>query len=144
MSEQEPAFVYIFGNHEWNCYKIGRSKTPGERRAKYAQWLPFSVELVHSILCDDPKTAEAKIHVHLQPKRLRGEWFRIDASRLDALGEVVSFENGTWYDVHNQPIRLLSPGEADWEEFLHPQQDRAQANTLVDSRVPYTVEDPSY
>ena len=136
---ESPGAVYIFGNHDLGFYKIGSSKQPNYRMRTYQAYVPFELTMFHFILCDDSKEAEKRIHGHLQPKRIRGEWFEIHRDKFAALTGILTFEHGTFFDRDGQAIDVFTPKEADLDSFLYPDRVEQRHRTLVDSRAEYVM-----
>jgi len=75
-------FVYLFSERPGH-YKIGISDDP-ERRLYELTKGPYKPELVHKFQTDDPSGVEAYWHKRFSGKLMRGEWFRLDASDVNA------------------------------------------------------------
>jgi hypothetical protein len=72
-------FVYIMEDLRNGTFKIGRSQTPEKRERTLQSEVP-EIILRFSIPAD--QTHEQKLHEHFAAKRLRGEWFALDANDL--------------------------------------------------------------
>jgi hypothetical protein len=75
-------FVYLFKCN--GLYKIGRSEDPKKRMQKMASAImPFEIQKIHVIACDDAAAAERLLHRTFASKRKDGEWF--DLSDFDVV-----------------------------------------------------------
>lgn len=88
LSDQEPrsadpgtgyGFVYLVRGHPGE-YKIGRTNFVDRRVSELGATSPIEPTLVHEIKTDDPVGVGAYWHVRFADKRLRGEWFRLNAA----------------------------------------------------------------
>ncbi|HEV8675027.1 MAG TPA: GIY-YIG nuclease family protein [Methylomirabilota bacterium] len=84
---KEPAippsgFVYLLRSGRY--YKVGRTNAAGRREYELAIQLPEPAKLVHRIATDDPEGIEGYWHQRFAAKRMRGEWFKFDASDIAA------------------------------------------------------------
>lgn len=71
-------YIYILKDTEISgYYKIGKTTQPHERMKAFGVLLPFAVELIHVIQCDNANRVEAHLHQHYASKRQRGEWFNL-------------------------------------------------------------------
>lgn len=75
---------YVYMQRHENDYKIGHTKSLNKRGRQIQIELPREIELVHSILTDDPLGIEAYWHRRFEAKRTRGEWFRLSNSDISA------------------------------------------------------------
>lgn len=76
-------FVYLAKGHRGE-YKIGRTNLVDRRVSELGATLPIELELVHEIKTDDPGGVEAYWHRRFDSQRLKGEWFRLNASDVKA------------------------------------------------------------
>lgn len=77
-------YVYILKDVEVSdTYKIGKTRRPYERMRSFAVNLPFAVELIHVIACDNADQTEHQLHRRFAEKRRRGEWFALEASDVE-------------------------------------------------------------
>lgn len=75
-------FVYLLRSGRY--YKVGRTNATGRREYELAIQLPEPAKLVHRISTDDPEGIETYWHQRFAAKRMRGEWFKLDASDIAA------------------------------------------------------------
>jgi hypothetical protein len=68
--------VYLFKSGRY--FKIGKTIDTVRRGSEIRIQLPERVELIHSIMTDDPSGIEAYWHKRFDPKRLNGEWFDLN------------------------------------------------------------------
>jgi len=89
--------VYIFGSNEHKFFKIGYGNTPFQRMSDYkSSKLPFSIEMLHVIPCDNKVKAEAELHRLFHDKRTNGEWFRLDENDIEKILGLKKYVNGKW------------------------------------------------
>jgi hypothetical protein len=106
-------FVYLIrgaGKH-----KIGRSKDPTARLEQIATG-PHRLELLHQIATDDTAKLEAYFHRAFAHRRVRGEWFKLDAAELVAFMSVAAYHDeadlpATIRELHDAAIRAAETGE---------------------------------
>lgn len=75
-------FVYLLQSPTGH-FKIGRTKDPENRRATFGVKLPFPVEFIHLIACDDMHEMERGLHRRFAHRRLDGEWFALTTEDID-------------------------------------------------------------
>ena len=75
---------HVYMQRHGSDYKIGRTASVNKRGRQIQLELPQEVELVHSILTDDPAGIEAYWHKRFAHKRTRGEWFKLTKSDIAA------------------------------------------------------------
>lgn len=74
-----------------NHYKIGCATNPRNRAKTFGIQLPFEVEFLALIYTEDMYSLEGSLHEKFANKRVKGEWFALDAADVDyiqALEEV--------------------------------------------------------
>ncbi len=71
------ALGHVYMQRHGSDYKIGFTKSLNKRGRQIQIELPQEIELVHSILTDDPAGVEAYWHKRFATKRTRGEWFKL-------------------------------------------------------------------
>lgn len=76
-------FVYLVQAHRGE-FKIGRTNLVDRRLSELGVMAAVEHELVHEIKTDDPAGVEAYWHRRFEVKRMRGEWFRLDAADVRA------------------------------------------------------------
>lgn len=76
-------YVYILGAPDY--YKIGRAKDVDARARQLAIQLPWAVDIVHAIPCEDYATAERALHRRFADRRANGEWFLLGAGDVEYL-----------------------------------------------------------
>ncbi len=75
---------YVYMQRHGSDYKIGFTNSLNRRGRQIQIELPQEIELVHSILTDDPAGVEACWHKRFAAKRTRGEWFRLTKADVAA------------------------------------------------------------
>ncbi|MCO6186301.1 GIY-YIG nuclease family protein [Rhizobium sp. L1K21] len=75
---------YVYLQKHGSDYKIGYTTSLNKRGRQVQIELPQEIELVHSILTDDPQGVEFYWHKRFADKRTRGEWFRLTKSEIAA------------------------------------------------------------
>lgn len=58
-------------------YKIGHTKNLNQRIRHFTVTMPFDVELIHTIPCDDARDAEQRLHKLHKKEHVSGEWFQL-------------------------------------------------------------------
>ena len=69
-------YLYLIGGG--GHHKIGISGDVARRAREIQRWVPFRVEIVHSISLQNPRIAERILHECFAIKRTYGEWFALD------------------------------------------------------------------
>jgi hypothetical protein len=64
-------------------YKIGRTSDPQNRMKTFTVKLPFEVEYVCIIACEDMHQLEWDLHQKYHDKRVNGEWFQLDPDDVE-------------------------------------------------------------
>lgn len=75
---------YVYLQRHGSDFKIGFTKSLNRRGRQIQIELPQEVELLHSILTDDPAGVEAYWHKRFAAKRTRGEWFQLTRADVAA------------------------------------------------------------
>lgn len=78
------ALGYVYMQRHGTDYKIGYTTSLNKRGRQIQIELPQEIELVHSILTDDPVGVEAYWHKRFAVKRTRGEWFKLTKADIVA------------------------------------------------------------
>lgn len=76
-------FVYLVQAHRGE-FKIGRTNLVDRRLSELGVTSAVEQQLVHEIKTDDPAGVEAYWHRRFEAKRMRGEWFKLDAADVRA------------------------------------------------------------
>jgi Meiotically Up-regulated Gene 113 (MUG113) protein len=76
-------FVYLVKGHPGE-YKIGRTNLVDRRLSELGATASIEQTLIHEIKTDDPAGIEAYWHKRFQGKRMRGEWFKLNADDVKA------------------------------------------------------------
>ena len=74
--------VYVLKAAGHRQYKIGKTRQYAQRMSAFGIQLPFAVSPVHTIETDDITWLERLLHKRFKGKRMRGEWFRLEAADL--------------------------------------------------------------
>jgi hypothetical protein len=104
-----PVSGYVYALlSEGNGVKIGCATDVTKRFGSIAGFLPFEIELFHTIATDDMYAMERSIHRYYEMagKRINGEWFRLDAYDLQALKQVSASDAAT---IFEDASRVLAP-----------------------------------
>ncbi len=80
----DSALGYVYMQRHGADYKIGFTTSLNRRGRQIQIELPQEIELVHSILTDDPAGVEAYWHKRFNAKRTRGEWFKLAKTDVTA------------------------------------------------------------
>jgi len=78
------AIGYVYMQRHGADYKIGFTTSLNKRGRQIQIELPQELELIHSILTDDPAGAESYWHKRFAAKRTRGEWFKLTKADVAA------------------------------------------------------------
>lgn len=82
--EAGKALGHVYMQRHGQDYKIGFTNSLNKRGRQIQIELPQEIELVHSILTDDPPGVEAYWHRRFAEKRTRGEWFKLTKTDVAA------------------------------------------------------------
>jgi hypothetical protein len=77
-------FVYLIKSSE-GYYKIGKSKKPEDRMRLFGIKLPFRVDPVHLIHCQDMHAVETELHERYAHARADGEWFTLTDEEVEEI-----------------------------------------------------------
>lgn len=66
-------------------YKVGLARQPDVRAAAHQTSLPFEARIGIAYFVPNMRAEERALHVMFASKRIRGEWFGLDDSDLDAM-----------------------------------------------------------
>lgn len=80
----DTALGHVYMQRHGSDYKIGFTNSLNKRGRQIQIELPQEIELVHSILTDDPAGVEAYWHKRFGAKRTRGEWFKLTKADVAA------------------------------------------------------------
>lgn len=88
-------YVYCYQFGSGDCYKIGKTKHPPEKRKRgIATGSPVDIKPYRTVETDDASTLETYVHHLLRAKRGRGEFFSVSRRELDdAVDQAVVFVN---------------------------------------------------
>lgn len=86
-------YVYVIES-ELGIYKIGRTKNVDARMTQLKS-LPFKIELVHTIACEDDQQFEQELHDRFKDKRKTGEWFNLTKDDIEQLRAIKYVEADT-------------------------------------------------
>jgi hypothetical protein len=92
-------------------YKIGVTNRLVEQRLKELKtMLPFDLELVFSVPCDQPYQLERWLHSRFGDKRQNGEWFKLEVDDLAIVKALIDqrLANGQWPGLSKQ-LELKQP-----------------------------------
>jgi hypothetical protein len=78
------ALGHVYMQRHGTDYKIGFTKSLNKRGRQIQIELPQEIELVHSILTDDPAGVEGYWHRRFADRRTRGEWFKLTKADVAA------------------------------------------------------------
>lgn len=80
-ADEKPSygFVYLIKGHPGE-YKIGRTNLVDRRVSELGATASIDQQLIHEIKTDDPSGIELYWHKRFAAKRMKGEWFRLNAA----------------------------------------------------------------
>lgn len=98
LSASRAGYVYLLGNAELGYYKIGKARIIDRRVSRISPLLPFPIQLIHSIACEDAHFIETLWHDHFADVRTYGEWFKLtleDVEDFKHVGESIARQKET-------------------------------------------------
>jgi hypothetical protein len=84
VDDAKSGYVYLIQHGNRKEFKIGRTYNLVRREGEIRLELPEEVKPIHTIETDDPSGIEAYWHNRFKDKRLRNEWFQLNASDVKA------------------------------------------------------------
>lgn len=88
---QRGHYVYVIRDIDvTGFYKIGRTNDPYVRLSAFEVKLPFQIEIVTVLSCNNAMLMEKQLHDRYALKRVRGEWFQLsdeDVQSIKQLGQ---------------------------------------------------------
>lgn len=82
-------YVYLLQSPT-KYWKIGKTNNPDDRRKTFEVKMPFEVEYAHLIPCYDMHKLEGELHSIFAAKRVKGEWFGLDAIDINWIKAIES------------------------------------------------------
>lgn len=79
-------FVYALRSGPF--VKIGRARRADKRIKTLKIQLPFPVEVVNVVPCNDPQIAEKTLHNFFSQWRANGEWFELNPEQVHMLEHI--------------------------------------------------------
>lgn len=76
--------------------KIGRSVNVPNRLKTFGLKLPFDVEILHIIPCDDCHEAEHDLQEMYSGKQINGEWFELNEKDITAIQSLEKYQEGLY------------------------------------------------
>lgn len=80
--KDKSGFVYLL-HSSIGYYKIGRSISPEVRVKAFSVEMPFEIKLECLVESKDMHELELYFHRHFKDKRVKGEWFQLDAQDVE-------------------------------------------------------------
>ena len=92
-------YVYVIKDASASgYYKIGKTHLPSQRLVRFSVILPFRIEIMTIIPCEDMSELEAYLHRTYSKYRVNGEWFNLSHIALfDILSMDSNFVSGRIY-----------------------------------------------
>lgn len=81
--------VYLVGNFQHRCFKVGKTKNLKRRLKAMETDFPFEIRTFHFWETPWNSALERYLHIYLSDKRIRGEWFKLTAMDIDACEQEV-------------------------------------------------------
>lgn len=101
-------YVYLI-RAETGQYKIGMSTRIGKRIRFFEIKLPFEIELVHSISCEDCAWTERQLHERYADKRIKGEWFALNADDVEEICRIAALNRRAAWNKLPAPLDEENP-----------------------------------
>ena len=92
-------YVYFIREDLHGHVKIGRTRNLNKRMRLFAAGLPFEIELLAHFRSYNYEHNELELHKHYASKRVRAEWFMLDAA------DIAAIRSGTYPEPIQQLIR---------------------------------------
>ena len=80
-------WVYIIKSDSGH-YKIGKARRPDKRAGSFSLQLPFKIEVIHIIECEDYTLTERTLHWLFDKHRVNGEWFTLSPKMVEWIAEI--------------------------------------------------------
>lgn len=84
-------FVYLILSEDGH-YKIGRTRDVPTRTNTLEIQLPYQIEVIHSVPVKDMYWAEKHLHDRFAPKRVNGEWFKLETDDVEWIKSLTELE----------------------------------------------------
>ncbi len=78
-------YIYFIREDLHGHVKIGRTRNLNKRMRLFAAGLPFEIELLAHFRSYNYEHIELELHKHYATKRVRAEWFMLDAADISAI-----------------------------------------------------------
>lgn len=114
-------YVYVFGNFEYNLFKIGASANPRQRMIQLAQYLPFPVEMVCTFKSSEKFADEKALHSFFEAEHVYREWYELSARDIDLLSEMDEIPVLPEEKRKTAGIKWTPKLQREWEAFLGPE-----------------------
>lgn len=106
-------YVYLF-KLSTGHYKIGLSKNPQRRKREIVSGLPFTIELIHQIPCNQMACLEHELHEkYWRHRHEQTEWFLLEQSHVDQICAIkecnYEWVNNPEWDIWLKPPPRLAP-----------------------------------
>ena len=80
-----PPKEYVYLTKSDFGYKIGRTTRPDQRPLIVAGNMPIQLEVIVVVEVENSRESEKQLHSRFEDKRLRGEWFSLDAADVEVV-----------------------------------------------------------
>jgi hypothetical protein len=87
-----PSFIYIITAQEFHgVYKIGLTNSIERRLLDMQTGCPYLLFALRSYEVENPVAVELMLHSFFHKKRLRGEWFKLDAVDMQYIDDAMNY-----------------------------------------------------